>query len=280
MFATTLMFRAFAISVTLVAAKRMVKDGDVQKLHDESQLAEEIDMGSDMSCTRLMDQLPSLKVVPYSTMGTRQMSDGSFQKDLAVALDKSMVIVDPAGHSYMTGDQELEDAGGASGALYSLIGMAEFPDDVVSHCTHVTKAKLHTYDFAGSAVQTNVIHVLSPDLWQYAVEVPWTSAIVDFKNQPPQALMAVKESYINIFREFLTTDYKSKTLRLLPISGGHFAGPYSNQHAQLTYVAMVRAINSIHPQDREKLKQANIEMCIFVENEFAGYSQEAANACY
>ncbi len=57
-------------------------------------------------------------------------------------------------------------------------------------------------------------------------------------------------------------------LRLLPISGGIFAGPYADRMPELTAAALLKGLEGLDPQARAALAARTVDMCIFTEVDF------------
>jgi hypothetical protein len=86
-----------------------------------------------------------------------------------------------------------------------------------------------------------------------------------------QALEALASSYKNILKEFVASGQTS--LRLLPVSGGIFAGSFMPEVPVLSYEALQLGLSQLTPTEQESLKaQSSVEMCIFMEKEIQGFA--------
>jgi hypothetical protein len=79
-------------------------------------------------------------------------------------------------------------------------------------------------------------------------------------------------AYCNVLREFAgaaSAEDGPSTLRLLPISGGIFAGPFQREIAPLTMDAIAAADATLDATVRELLlsDKVHIELCIFMQRE-------------
>ena len=146
-----------------------------------------------------------------------------------------VVIVDPAGLNFIRTEGP-DRAGGASRAIYDKFNIKTFSDDV--------KKKI----FTGEAVyqkykKGKVIHVVGPD----------------FSKSPDPDLTVLAESYVSVFREFVTSGQTH--LRLLPISGGTYAGRVVNP--EVTWKYLIIALTILNPDQLTYLENKTIEMCLY-----------------
>ena len=75
------------------------------------------------------------------------------------------------------------------------------------------------------------------------------------------------KAYVNIFKEFLRGG--ERTLRILPISGGIFAGGLQNETPWCSAVAIAKAYKRVpRGAKREIANFRAIQVCIYQENEF------------
>ena len=121
----------------------------------------------------------------------------------------------------------------------------------VGHAAH--------YDYGHNR---HVIHAVGPDLRG------------DHKHEPSWAegVAALGASYRNVLDVFARTGLTR--LRLLPISGGNFAGRLGaepGRMAELTKQALCWAHSRLDPTAQHKCIQANISMCIFFETEYPAF---------
>ena len=170
------------------------------------------------------------------------------------APDKETILVDPAGlHHIREGPW---GAAGAAGANYAWLEIDEdesFPEDVVKAITEPLIAKFHAY----ADGQKNCIHVVGPDF-----------RMRDFTRA--EAVAELATAYGNVFNEFCEEGKKKglKKMRLLPISGGIFSGPFREVLPELTAEAVQAAYVKLSEEQKKHMMDSSIEMCIFMDAEF------------
>eukprot|EP00974_Lingulodinium_polyedra_P074468 7217426-Lingulodinium_polyedra.AAC.1 len=64
-------------------------------------------------------------------------------------------------------------------------------------------------------------------------------------------------------------------LRLLPISGGIFSGPFANDMPGITIVALTIAFSLLSEAQKQKILSSKVELCIF-SGQLVGAYREAA----
>jgi hypothetical protein len=183
------------------------------------------------------------------------------------------VFVDPAGMFYILHGPK--NAKGASGRIYEETGISKleaFPDDVVQGITKPGDAKYHKYvkkkkkKKSGGAADLDseeevevwhVIHVVGPNFCKdFEPGVKYTRE---------QAVKALAEAYCSILREFLASG--QRMLRLLPVSGGFFAGHHEHDFANLTFEALQAGFELLELKEKLALAATSLGMCIFAEEE-------------
>ena len=93
-------------------------------------------------------------------------------------------------------------------------------------------------------------------------------------------MTALKQAYENVFAKFIETKRKQEQiqqnkqweLRLLPISGGIFAGHHTTNMHNITATALYQALANLQ-EPITVWENVNINMCIFKEAEFANYEE-------
>lgn len=113
----------------------------------------------------------------------------------------------------------------------------------------------------------HVIHVVGPDFRQGT----WTE---------PLAVDALTAAYRNVFREYVGVIGKAPkagdvelpphTLRLLPVSGGIFSGPFGERIPRMTWEALVKAYLQLREEERAVLLGPNcrsVNLCVYDEKE-------------
>lgn len=202
--------------------------------------------------------IKKVQVVPYGVLGTQLNLQGSLAR-VAAEPDEKTVIVDPAGLKYI--HSFAANAGGAAGAIYNWLGLrAEFPEDVRRWVTKVCDAKLFEY----AEGTKKVVHAVGPDFRQGE----WSER---------EAAIELSRAYRNVLHEFVVSE--AETLRLLPLSGGVFAGPLYNQLPPITQQALIMAFEQLHQYDREFLlkDQTKLELCVFMNREWDMYKSVFEN---
>lgn len=210
--------------------------------------------------------LPSLAVVPYGVLGT-QLQLSHTIAPVGTEPASGTAVIDPAGMRFIQ-DVGPAMAGGASGAIYSWVGIgtdAGFSEDVRTTIRRTGDAKLH--DYGGKLV----IHTVGPDL----NEIEGNSL-----EARQAAAEELAQAYANILTEFLSSD--ATGLRLLPVSGGIYAGQFVDEIPQMTFEALDRAFRSLpdlaqqHLMERLRVHQA--KLCIFEESKFEDF-KSACTTC-
>ena len=86
-----------------------------------------------------------------------------------------------------------------------------------------------------------------------------------------EALGELTTAYGAVLRTFARA--RLGGLRLLPISGGIFAGPFAPELPDLTCSALRGAFDALPDRAQHIVSVARLEMCIFVEAEYDAYVQ-------
>jgi len=185
-------------------------------------------------------------------------------------------------------------AGGAAGSIYKWLGIDKarrFPQDVIDAVAAPGDAAYHAYPIThhqvappgGSSVGkvAHVIHAVGPDLRKPPPGAPqgelYTRA---------QAAEALAQTYANIFEAFAnhcampTTNLDAdaaedipgnescRVLRLLPVSGGIFSGPFLAELPKLTAEAIMKGFDLLpHAAQKQALVQSEVHLCVFADNE-------------
>ena len=189
--------------------------------------------------------LQRVEVVPYSVLGDA-MRGGKFVPGVGPPLNQHTAIVDPAGLPYVSGQQPPAAAGAASGSIYKWCGLSEadkFPLSVSSSVQSPGDAKHHAYG------DKHVVHVVGPD----------------FRSRPHSNLEGVQilgQVYSNVLREAAASG--CQTIRLLPVSGGVFAGDFSADMHHLTMKALALGFENLSTELQSKVMKQDIKMCIFM----------------
>jgi len=208
--------------------------------------------------------LPLISISNYGVLGT-QLSAEKKTVQAAPEPDAEMVIVDPAGLPYVQVHGPSK-AGGASGAIYEWLGIKSdlaFPDPVKEAIKAPGQAKYHQYG------ERHVIHVVGPNLNAvYGTD----ASVVD------KVIGLLAQAYANTFSEVGIC--AAKRIRLLPVSGGIFAGRFADDIPWMTIAALDKGFTSLPADTQESLTQLfsenKLEVCVFGADSLPAY--EAAFA--
>lgn len=191
-----------------------------------------------------------IAIKPFGVLGTAMTSSGTVRK-VAQGPVPGFPIVDPAGLHHIRNSPR--GAGGAAGQIYKWLGIDEddtFPSAVRDAIQEPLKAKLHYYGTKAC------LHVVGPDF-------NGRSCSRD------EALGELTEAYSAVLREFSRA--RLGGLRLLPISGGIFAGPFAPELPELTCSALRQAFDDLPGRAQHIVSVARLDMCIFMESEYDAF---------
>ena len=208
---------------------------------------------------------------PYGVLGQQMTVDHRFvSRGTDPKMLSSTCITDPAGLHFIQSSPR--GAGGASGAIYVWLGINtddSFPTDVSEAIKTAGDAKYHCYPSksgSNSSGHLHVIHTVGPDFRQ------------GNRRSREEAVQELSISYLNIFREFITIDCGQEAvpplqLRLLPVSGGIFSGPWGSSIAALTFESINAAYLQLTHEQQELLDARVVELCVFAENELEDFAR-------
>ena len=191
-----------------------------------------------------------IAIKPFGVFGTSLTSSGQLRK-VAAGPAPGLPIVDPAGLNYIRNGPT--GAGGAAGQIYRWLGIDgndAFPAPVRRAISTPLKAKLHFYGLKAC------LHVVGPDFTARSFT-------------RDEALEELTEAYSAMLREFARA--RLGGLRMLPISGGIFAGPFAPELPTLTSSALRNAFDALPDDVQHIVSVARLDMCIFMESEHAAY---------
>ncbi|CAJ1396968.1 unnamed protein product [Effrenium voratum] len=201
--------------------------------------------------------LDLVRVVPYGVLGV-QSGKGGFAQT-GPEPEESTAIVDPAGLRFVQ-DLGPAGAGGASGAIYSWLRInldAKFPAAVRRAIQKEGDAKHYAYG------QKQVIHVVGPD---------FSAVASDSSSARKEAMRKLEKAYKHVLEEFL--DSGATGLRMLPVSGGIFAGPFQEELPRMTFASLNNAFRSLEVSEQQRLRRqlrGRLEMCIFAESQVPAF---------
>jgi hypothetical protein len=182
-------------------------------------------------------------------------------------------------------------AGGAAGSVYKWLGLEAaraFPPDVVAQVTAPGDAAHHAYPAGGGpagggAAVRHVIHAVEPDLRK---PPPGRPAGLHSRRE---AVDALAHTYAHVLAQFARhcapppsgADGGAASgaaggapaargcgvLRLLPVSGGLFAGPFLAELPQLTAEALAAGFEKLPRGAQAAVLRAEVHLCVFAHAE-------------
>lgn len=259
------------------------------KKSDKNSITSESNKYDDL-IKELKSSIKPYGILGVNNKGTVKASENIFSK---------IVILDPAGFEYVKGEQNLSNAGGASGIIYKKFSIKKisFVDDTKKNEFKELDAGYSTYNIGGD----NECHIIHTVGFNFST-ITSTLDIDKF-----QKLLTL--NYFNIFREILkirdniiskTNITNLKTIRILPVSSDIFAHtsfPKPEHTAKAIYDAIMSDkilvpvytankinfektdltkfksgfINSEKKKIFELFKEKKIEICIFESDKFKNY---------
>ena len=123
-------------------------------------------------------------------------------------------------------------------------------------------AKYHRYERRGGSPGSDggtgvahVIHAVGPDFRR----------LHDPPGTPPhsraEVVATLARAYGNILREFAASG--QRRLRLLPVSGGIFAGPFAAEVPALTWEALQLGFGRLSLAERRAVQRRAVDLCLF-----------------
>ena len=194
--------------------------------------------------------LESTRLIQHGVMGT-----GIRQNKQETKPGPNCAVVDPAGLPYIT-DKGPARAGGASASVYKWLNINNdeaFPAPVRSAIKETGQVKYHAYN------DKHCIHAVGPDFRKAQ------------NTSRKETVHQLAQVYHNILKEFLHTPLTE--LRLLPISGGIYAGKFQEHIAEITAQAMAQGFRSLPHNQQEQTKSRQIQMCIFEKAPYSKFSK-------
>ena len=216
----------------------------------------------------------SFALRPYGVLGTRLGTAGLTQAAPGPTADLC-AFCDPAGLRYIQ-EYGPQGASGASGSIYAWLGISEqkaFPPGVVKAIVKETDAKAFVYDVHGKG-RAICIHVVGPEFRRY----PATTE--GYTKSYTAAVQTLSVAYENVLKEFSVCE--APALRLRPISGGIFAGPFLRVIAKLTCASLglaCKRIQDSNPAMAALLGAKQLDMCIFAEDEWKAFETAWTDIC-
>lgn len=194
-----------------------------------------------------------LTVSKFGVLGTFMALDNGMVKNEKEP-DANTAFVDPAGlHHVRHGNPG--NADGAAGVIYKWLGITDlpaFPDDVVAAMNAPLTAKFHAYG------EKKCIHVIGPDFRKR-----------DYTEE--EGIFELAACYYGMLREFVLCGLP--VLRLLPVSGGIFSGPFLPRLPKMTFQALHWGFVMLSPDEQKKVLAAErLELCIFMEKELPDFT--------
>jgi hypothetical protein len=243
--------------------------------------------------------LKGLRLAPYSVLGG-QLTAARRMEQRALPPGPDCLFVDPAGLP-MVQEWGPGAAAGASGAIYSFLGIRHddaFPAPVRAAVRAVGDAYWHTYrvprddddddddDGGGEDDVRQCCHVVGPN---FCTMFPRVEYDEDDNAEPfdpdraaheAEGLAALTHAYANVLRQFARS--RLPRLRLLPVSGGIFAGKLRDVMPQLTFAALAQAVRELDGAETAHVLAAAaappfadgggaLELCIFEESQLEDF---------
>lgn len=200
--------------------------------------------------------LPFVSVVPFGVLGTGMQMTGEMAT-VAEEPGPDTAFVDPAGLPFIKSSPG--GAGGAAGALYAWLGITNdptFPEPVVSAINKALDAKFHAYG------AKKCVHVVGPNFSGSGVN-------------RQEAVDQLAKAYQALLVEFVASGLPN--LRMLPVSGGIFAGQFISEFHTITAEALQLGFAAMTPQQQQQVLLASrLDMCIFMEKDVKIYSEAFA----
>lgn len=238
--------------------------------------------------------LTGLRLAPYSVLGL-QLTAARRMEPRAAPPGPDCLFVDPAGLP-MVQQWGPSAAGGASGAIYSFLGIRDddaFPEPVRAAVCAVGDAYWHTYlvpraDGEDGDDIRQCCHVVGPNFCTMFPSPPPGRG--DTSSAPPpdpdraaheaEGLAVLTHVYANVLRQFARSGLPR--LRLLPVSGGIFAGKLRDAIPQLTFAALAQAVTELDDAELAHVLDAAsaesfadgggaLELCIFEETQLESF---------
>jgi hypothetical protein len=165
---------------------------------------------------------------PAVAVGARPAVDVKKMGVLGGGVNARHAIVDPAGLEFIRSGST-SNAGAASGAIYTLLGIRAFPPDVVSAIRKEGQSKGHVYG------AQHVVHVVGPDFRHG--DATWHDAVERLGEAYASAMRATERLDVDV-------------VRLPVISGRTFAGKFGKADCvpELTARAICRAAREVRPR--------------------------------
>merc|ERR1712061_639775 len=91
------------------------------------------------------------------------------------------------------------------------------------------------------------------------------------------AVASLAGAYRNILHEFAGSGLPA--LRMLPVSGGIFAGQYSNRMPELTMAALMLGFAQLPRKEQVAIVARRVDVCIFLEAELEEFEAAGQSSC-
>ena len=193
----------------------------------------------------------AIACVGWGVLGETMGSSPWDTKAVAPKPDGTTIIVDPASTQIKNPGFTPGSAGGAAGAIYRFLGIAEndtFPPDVVSSLNAIGDACYKRY---GHPQALHVIHVIGPDFKKMSMT-------------RDEAVEELTAAYCNVLKQ--AASQGRRLLRLVPISSGIYAGPFKAEMAEITAEALLAGFEKLEPAQQASLaphEGRSVELCLF-----------------
>ena len=227
---------------------------------------------------------------PYGVLGKQltKKKDGETEaveiENAGYPMADSYAFCDPAGLKYIKDKTDVNDAGGASNAIYKWLNIKNkgsdikninnsFDKNVKTGITKETDAKYAEYTIQPNE-KVKCIHIVGPDFNKENDPENMITQYDDTNEDIKDAIKMLSTAYYNVLIEFILTE--APALRLLPISGDIFAGKFKRIMPLITYDSLNTAcakILSINNKYATYLCKKELNMCIYEEEDYNEYEK-------
>ena len=211
--------------------------------------------------------LAAVQLTPGSVFGKQLSITGKMVDSVKIDLNNT-AIVDPAGLDHVRPPGRPSGAGGFSKEIYRRVGISgdkAFPREVVENVKKVGDAFPHGYRYERGVL--DVIHTVGPDFRVLPKgEATYPRGLA--RSQLATVYGNVLRAYLDVHEDTYRT---VRRLRLVPISGGVFAGSLLPDIPRLTFEALGDAIMSLSEEQREDLEELKMALHVFREDEWDAF---------
>jgi hypothetical protein len=231
-----------------------------------------------------------ITIEPYGVLGTQKVvinSDTTVEVPYAdgnYILKPNTAIVDPAGTEFII-ENRPSDAGLASRSIYDFFKILAFNNELLKYFRDKFKNKNKNNNSLNSVEYNNIIageskfDIYIKNGYSYTIihtigynfgNITYEDLFDQYDQTYKFSLEKLSEAYKNTLKQFILSlkENKCNILRLLPISGGGFAGALNDSIPKLTMYAFYRGLQLLELTELNVIitNKIYIEMCIFNDN--------------